>query len=74
MVSLPLPLGLERPVQAGVWTTSPSVPGRVVASVCRPHQLRVTMRRTVSVVAPLGFRLQTQPLVQSRPLSSVQVG
>uniref|UniRef100_A0A8C6I0Y8 Aminomethyltransferase n=1 Tax=Mus spicilegus TaxID=10103 RepID=A0A8C6I0Y8_MUSSI len=30
------------------------------------------MHRTVSVVAPLGFRLQAQPLVQSRPLSSVQ--
>lgn len=32
------------------------------------------MQRTVRVVAPLGFRLQAQPLVQSRPFSSVQDG
>lgn len=60
------------PSRAG--TTSPSVPGSVVASVCRPHQLQATMQRAVSMVAHLGLRLQALPSALGRPFSCAQVG
>lgn len=81
---LRLPLGLPTPSSdplgggetylSRAWTTSPSVPVRVVASVRRLHPLRATMQRAGSMMSRLGSCLQALPSALRRSLSSAQVG
>ncbi|XP_036725108.1 aminomethyltransferase, mitochondrial isoform X2 [Balaenoptera musculus] len=81
-LKLRLPLGLPTPSSdplgggetylSRAWTTSPSVPGRVVASVRRLHQLRATMQWAGSMMSRLRSCLQALPSALRRSLSSAQ--